>query len=622
MIIHIKRVRWLPLTLCMMLTAGLVWGQAGSTNYKLTAGYVVGGGGSSSSTAYKAVGNIPLTGAGLATSTNYTMNGGVIGAIFGAALSASYAGAAMDTVPLAAQTLKVAYIGGTGTATGNFYHRSGGQSIYVSTPMVAGTGDTLTAAVGADMLGGLRGMEYYFRINRGDMIAYVGSSGSPYVFRTQVTDAQAQSSAMPDAQYRIIGLPVVPSSPTLANVFMDNLGSPDPIQWRLGRYRAAGDSVVPYPNSGDVIPGRGYWLIARGAKTFGSGGTSVRPSRLYDGINYYEVALDSGWNQIANPFPFSIAWSGIRFDDGAVDPGHPTDVLDDAAYSYTGSAYSTVTTINTWSGVFIRIKKPGVSIMYPYVQAGAGAPPLKDAIASSSPDDWNIELTLIAGGLGDMANLAGVRTGASTGEDEYDFSEPPPAPGGPRLAFRLPENCPDLKRIDLRPPFIDGATWDLVISESNGRQLQVAGITNIPDGMQARLVLDDGTMVDLTEGKVVAVPDNVETAKLAIGTEEYLAGKATPIPTQYFLSQNSPNPFNPTTSIRFGLPKAGKVRLDVVNILGQTVKSLVNQDMAAGYHAVVWNGDDADGHGVASGIYFYRLRAGDFTQSRKMVLLK
>lgn len=620
----IKRIRWLLWLVCMMLSTGLALGQAGSTNYKLTAGYVVGGGGSSSSTAYKAVGNIPLTGAGLATSTNYVANGGVIAAIFSASLTASYAGAAMDTVSLAAQTLKVAYTGGTGTATGTFYHRYGGQTTYTSTAMTAGTGDTLTATATVDMLGGLRGMEYYFKIDRGGMTTYIGSGASPYVFRTQLTNAQAQSTALPNASYRIIGLPLIPSSSAMSAVFPDDLGDPDPIQWRLGRYLASGDSVVPYPNSGTVAPGKGYWLIARGAKTFGSAGISIRPNLPYEEVNYYEIALDSGWNQIANPFPFSIAWSGIRFDDnGSVRVGHPTDVLNDAAYSYTGSAYSTVTTINAWSGVFIYVKKSGVGILFPYVQALAGvAPSEKEPVASSSPDDWQVELALFSGGLADIANLVGVKGDALTGEDDYDYSEPPPAPGGPRLAFQLPEACSDLKRIDLRPPFADGAMWDIVLSKSADRQVQATGIANIPENMRARLVLDDGTTVDLTDGATVAIPDNVTSVKLAIGTEDYLAGKATPIPAQYVLSQNHPNPFNPTTTIRFGLPKAGKVRLEVLNILGQTVKSLVDQDLAAGYHSVIWHGDDGEGRGVASGIYFYRLRADGFTQSRKMILLK
>jgi hypothetical protein len=93
-------------------------------------------------------------------------------------------------------------------------------------------------------------------------------------------------------------------------------------------------------------------------------------------------------------------------------------------------------------------------------------------------------------------------------------------------------------------------------------------------------------------------------------------------PRTYSLDQNHPNPFNPTTSISFGLPAKSQVRLDVYNVLGQKVRSLVDGDMPAGYHSVTFDGTDSSGRPVASGIYFYRLTTDTFTQSRKMILMK
>lgn len=89
------------------------------------------------------------------------------------------------------------------------------------------------------------------------------------------------------------------------------------------------------------------------------------------------------------------------------------------------------------------------------------------------------------------------------------------------------------------------------------------------------------------------------------------------LPTDYWLSQNYPNPFNPETDIRFGLPSVSEVRLDIFNVLGQKVATLVDKKMSAGYHTLTW---DAGAH--ASGIYLYRLHAGDFVESKKMVLIK
>jgi hypothetical protein len=85
---------------------------------------------------------------------------------------------------------------------------------------------------------------------------------------------------------------------------------------------------------------------------------------------------------------------------------------------------------------------------------------------------------------------------------------------------------------------------------------------------------------------------------------------------------NYPNPFNPTTEISFNLPVMSNVRLDVYNIVGQKVTTLVDGPMQPGPHSVTWNGMSDSGEPIASGMYFYRLEAGNYSESRKMLLLK
>jgi hypothetical protein len=98
--------------------------------------------------------------------------------------------------------------------------------------------------------------------------------------------------------------------------------------------------------------------------------------------------------------------------------------------------------------------------------------------------------------------------------------------------------------------------------------------------------------------------------------------KESTLPKQYSLSQNYPNPFNPSTEIAFAMPKAGEVRIDVINMLGQTVKTLTSGVRAAGNHRVTWDGTNEHGNDVSSGVYFYRIVSNDYTTSKKMVLLK
>ncbi|MCK4297054.1 MAG: T9SS type A sorting domain-containing protein, partial [Candidatus Marinimicrobia bacterium] len=89
------------------------------------------------------------------------------------------------------------------------------------------------------------------------------------------------------------------------------------------------------------------------------------------------------------------------------------------------------------------------------------------------------------------------------------------------------------------------------------------------------------------------------------------------VANKYSLFHNYPNPFNPTTTIRYSLPNSGLVSIDVYNLVGQRVETLVNEKKSAGSHKVVWDGKDSP-----SGIYFYRIQAGDFSQTKKMVLMK
>jgi len=94
------------------------------------------------------------------------------------------------------------------------------------------------------------------------------------------------------------------------------------------------------------------------------------------------------------------------------------------------------------------------------------------------------------------------------------------------------------------------------------------------------------------------------------------------IPDRFSLQPNRPNPFNPTTIIDFDVPVATHVTIEVINILGQRIVTLVDETKAPGRHEAIWNGTDQNGVRVASGIYLYYMQAGDFVQTRKMMLMK
>ena len=113
---------------------------------------------------------------------------------------------------------------------------------------------------------------------------------------------------------------------------------------------------------------------------------------------------------------------------------------------------------------------------------------------------------------------------------------------------------------------------------------------------------------------------NTKKLKLLIGNEDFIKKEFAEMqlfPNEFKLHQNFPNPFNPTTNILFSIPSEEKVLLKIYNVLGKEVTTLLNEVKPAGTHSVTF-----DGKSLASGVYFYSIEAGTFSNTKKFILLK
>ncbi|MDE3000994.1 MAG: T9SS type A sorting domain-containing protein [Gemmatimonadota bacterium] len=144
-------------------------------------------------------------------------------------------------------------------------------------------------------------------------------------------------------------------------------------------------------------------------------------------------------------------------------------------------------------------------------------------------------------------------------------------------------------------------------------------------------VSGNGTLVELVfqASETPAASDFQISESVLIGMDGSIdllshveIGDLNPLPDRFELKQNMPNPFNPSTVIGYQLAEAGPVRLAIYSVLGQEVRVLVDERHEAGGFTATWDGTDDLGRRVASGIYLYRLEAGDFTAARRMLLLK
>jgi len=123
-------------------------------------------------------------------------------------------------------------------------------------------------------------------------------------------------------------------------------------------------------------------------------------------------------------------------------------------------------------------------------------------------------------------------------------------------------------------------------------------------------------------GMYMHVPVDVASGRMGAGVTAVESVDAAGIPDSYSLSNAYPNPFNPETTIEFAIPTDGHVKLEVFNTAGQLVNTLVDQDISAGVFRNTWEAHSQDGQPVSSGVYFYRMEAGDFVETRSMTLLK
>jgi hypothetical protein len=153
---------------------------------------------------------------------------------------------------------------------------------------------------------------------------------------------------------------------------------------------------------------------------------------------------------------------------------------------------------------------------------------------------------------------------------------------------------------------------DLVFKVGEGVTPNFSTFTTESPGHELTFIYNE-----MGDGKVLSV---VSVQPEFEGTVAFSGGDAQ-LPTEYALSQNFPNPFNPSTSFHLSLPEASDYTIRIYNITGQSVKSFAGH-LEAGVHTIVWDGRNDQGSSVASGVYFYKAEAKGFSDTRKMMMLK
>jgi len=370
-------------------------------------------------------------------------------------------------------------------------------------------------------------------------------------------------------------------------------------------------------------PGTGLRVEDLRAEAITCPGRSVKTDRDY------RIVLSPGWNAVGCPFAFPVSWADVLSESGYPDVETP--------WRFDGNGYRRTYLLVPWEGYWVRNPSDGeVTLEIPPVEAS------DEARGKSSPYVWRLRISASSSGLSDPDNFVGVAEGASVIRDRWDFAEPP-VPEGPHLSLYLPhsdwEIDPGNYAGDFHPP-AEGHDWRLELNYKLERAsditLELSGLESIPDGFVVSLFnVDELEPLHIDErGMAVLRPassEGIVRLSLVVGTEGYSDNVKAAMGDSLGVGGKLmafPNPFNTSTLVRFYVPRNGTegklvhCQLIIYNMLGQEVRKLVDEPKAPGAYSVGWDGKDAEGRSVGTGVYFLRLRAGNFEAIERVVLIR
>ncbi len=201
------------------------------------------------------------------------------------------------------------------------------------------------------------------------------------------------------------------------------------------------------------------------------------------------------------------------------------------------------------------------------------------------------------------------------------------------IPFRDASTTQDFDRLDLYN-FSDGsqAWWDEILIATNEFPTWVMvdtarGTVQPGDSIQIEVLFDAAGMnVGNYYANIIIESNDPSNSEVSVSAHMQVAAgsgiEEAKIPEVFFLKQNYPNPFNSETFIRYGCPKKAKVCIQVFDITGRIINTLIDKEVEAGYHEVKWEGNNRFGRKVANAVYFYRIQAGDFKATKKMIFLQ
>ena len=359
--------------------------------------------------------------------------------------------------------------------------------------------------------------------------------------------------------------------------------------------------------------GKAYWFRHKYNKPVIFDEDSSIAIPLFD----YSISLSKGWNLIGSPFSFPVTFE----KDSVVGDIYTYGDFENEGWS------DSQTEMYPWNGYVVYTAEESELTLIPFKEHESASRRL------SNIEGWLLSLYIEDETFFNYTSKIGIYKKAKDGLDNYDSPSLPNINQNIDLVMDLNgDNLFNYSK-DIRSEENFNGIWNLRINGgTKNKPILLSGILDgiIPEELiialvdiQTREVLYDFIINGLEINKESPTPYDI---KLVAGDQEYVNMTVQEIlnniPIEFSLGQNYPNPFNPITKINYTLPKHAKVNVSIYNVLGQKVITLLDKKQEYGYHTLTWNGTNSFGKQMATGVYFAKMSAGKFTQTKKMLLLK
>ncbi len=478
---------------------------------------------------------------------------------------------------------------------------------------------------------------YYFRIiaergnlrNRGDSV----TAFTRWEPQIQIQHTLAYPKATESADFRMISIPGQSQGITAASTFSGRQAADGPLRpngdwdWSMWRDNSDNTDYPGYLNQSGVSdtpfePGVGYWAISTSAWQV--------PQQMIDNApltndRFFGIPLNTGsdendlrWTMIGNPFDFPILWQDLIAENGLVESFELWD--------WTGQGYQTVTVMEPYKGYYYFNSKNDPTLRMPCILTPV-APKTEIQQTAASPAlvvSLHKEKDAQSPAMSQVTIKA--REGGEDGFDRYDRVVPPAYFESHRVTLVNRDMEMDYPFLieETRASFKDEHVFNVELKAEPGEPvyLNIDGLDALAD--REVYLFDDamGRSYNVHEDPVILIEPEKETSqlRLLVGGKDFITlEQAALTPDGFRLKQSYPNPFVNQTTIEYALPDPDYVVLEVYNVLGQRVRTLVDKDQDSGYHQISWDGTSDSGDPVASGVYLYVFRSSTYQATERLV---